>query len=201
MITQIDAHYVAAQIRLVRQADKRAVLVLEGETDARVFDRLIDHSACDLEIGFGRKNVIGAIDLLEDEGFVGFAGVVDADFDRLIGAKIDLENLFLTDCHDLTIFSSPALERYLAEYADPELLSAQYQSDFQALRNAILAASLELSLCRLVSQRDGLRLYFQDLRHDQYIGLDLRTDVHQLATDIIDRSSTRHRSPRRVPSA
>ena len=124
MISQIDAHYVAAQIRLVRQADKRTVLVLEGETDAKVFDRFIDKEACDTEIAFGKKNVIEAIDLLEDEGFVGVIGIADADFDRLLGVEHGLENLCLTDCHDLdlTIFASPALERYIAEYADPKLL-------------------------------------------------------------------------------
>jgi hypothetical protein len=193
MIGQIDAHYVAAQIRLVRQADKRTILVLEGETDARVFERLIDHTACDIEIGFGRKNVIEAMDLLEDEGFAGVVGVADADFDRLIGVQHNLENLCLTDCHDLdlTIFSSPALERYLAEYADPDLLEAKYKSDFQALRKAILVTSLELSFCRLVSERHGFRLYFKDLRHDQYIDLDLSVDVHLLTSEIIGRSRTR----------
>jgi hypothetical protein len=193
MIGQIDAYYIAAQIRLVRQADKRTILVLEGETDARVFDRLIDHNACDIEIGFGRKNVIEAIDLLEDEGFVGVIGVADADFDRLIGKQHNLENLCLTDCHDLdlTIFSSPALERYMAEHADPELMEAEYKSDFRSLRTAILVSSLELSFCRLVSERDGLRLYFKDLRHDQYIGLDLLVDVHLLTSEIIRRSTTR----------
>jgi hypothetical protein len=169
------------------------ILILEGETDARVFDRLIDQTACDIEIGFGRKNVIEAIDLLEDEGFVGVVGIADADFDRLIGVQHNLENLCLTDCHDLdlTIFASPALETYLAEYADPKLLEAEYKSDFQSLRAAILASSLELSFCRLVSERDGLRLYFKDLRHDQYIDLDLAVDVHLLTSEIIRRSRTR----------
>jgi hypothetical protein len=193
MISQIDGYYIAAQIRLVRQASKRAILVLEGETDARVFDRFIDQGTCDIEIGFGKANVIEAIDLLEDEGFVGVVGVVDADFDRLIGTQHGLENLCLTDCHDLdlTIFSSLALERYLAEYADVELIRTRYNSDFQLLRREILTSAIELSHCRLVSERDGLRLYFKDLRHDEYIDLDLVVDVSLLTSDVVQRSTTR----------
>jgi hypothetical protein len=42
-----------------------------------------------------------------------------------------------------------------------------------------------------VSERDGLRLYFKDLRHDQYIDLDLAVDVHLLTSEIIRRSRTR----------
>lgn len=193
MIGQIDAHYVAAQVRLVRQADKRTVLVLEGETDARVFDRFIDKEACDIEIGFGRKNVIEAIDLLEDEGFVGVIGVADADFDRLLGVEHNLENLCLTDCHDLdlSIFASSALERYLAEHADPKLLSAACKGDLQEFRRLILTTSLELSCCRLASEKYGLRLYFKDLRHDQYVDLSLTVDVQLLTNDVIQRSNTR----------
>jgi hypothetical protein len=193
MIGQIDAHYVAAQIRLVRHVDKRSILVLEGETDARVFDRFIDHSNCDIEIAFGKKNLVEAIDLLEDEGFFGVVGVVDADFDRLIGVQYQLENLCVTDCHDLdlTIFSSSALDRYLAEHADDELVRSVFMSDLQALRNAIVTAALILSCCRYVSARDGLRLYFKDMQHDQFTGLDLSTDETLLVRHLIDRSTTR----------
>lgn len=193
MIGQIDGHYVAAQIRLVRQADKRTVLVLEGDTDARVFDRFIDKEACDIEIGFGRKNVIEAVDLLEDEGFAGVIGVADADFDRLLDIEHKLENLCLTDCHDLdlTIFASPALESYVAAYADPKKVHTFCKSDLEELRKLILAASLELSCCRLASEKYGFRLYFKDLRHDEYIDLSLIVDQNRLTTDIIQRSSTR----------
>jgi hypothetical protein len=193
MISQIDAHYVAAQIRLVRHADKRAILLLEGETDARIFDRFIDHSSCDIEIGFGKKNVVGAIDLLEEEGFFGVVGVIDADFDRLLNVQYPLENLCMTDCHDLdlTIFSSSALKRYLAEHADEELVKAAFMSDLEALRNAMVTGALMLGYCRLVSERDNLRLYFKDMRHDQFIGVDLTTDEGVLAQTLIDRSTTR----------
>lgn len=52
---------------------------------------VIDNAACDIEIGFGRKNVMEAIDILEDEGFVGVIGVADADFDRLLGVQTALK--------------------------------------------------------------------------------------------------------------
>ena len=39
--------------------------------------------------------------------------------------------------------------------------------------------------------RDGLKLYFKDMRHDQFIGIDLSTDESVLVRQIIDRSTTR----------
>jgi hypothetical protein len=71
MIKAIDGYYVAAQIRMLRQVHKGTVLILEGETDARIFDRFIDLNACRIEIGCGKSNVLEALDLLEDEGFPG----------------------------------------------------------------------------------------------------------------------------------
>src|SRR6266446_4329608 len=101
MRKEIDGHYVAAQIRLMRQVWKGSFLLLEGSTDAKVFDRFIDGSRCQIEIGFGKPNVHDAIELLEDEGFPGVVGVIDADFDRLTGTTYSLDNLCITDVHDL----------------------------------------------------------------------------------------------------
>lgn len=76
MIKQIDGAYVAAQVRLVRQVHKGAILILEGETDALIFDELIDKNSCEIEIGFGKSNVVDALDRLEDEGFTGIVAVM-----------------------------------------------------------------------------------------------------------------------------
>ena len=63
MIAHIDAYYIAAQARFVRQVRKGTILLLEGPTDARIFERFIDRNACEIEIGFGKKNVLGALDI------------------------------------------------------------------------------------------------------------------------------------------
>src|SRR5437762_12578558 len=94
----------------------REPLVLEGETDAKVFGNFIDDTACQIEIAFGKANLCSALDLLEDEGFSGVLGIVDADFDRITGETYALEGLCVTDLHDLdlVIFASTSFDRYLA---------------------------------------------------------------------------------------
>jgi hypothetical protein len=194
MISQIDGFYIAAQARLLRQVDKRAILLVEGNTDARVLEHFIDPKACDVEIAFGKRNVLTALDLLEEDAFSGLIGLVDADFDRLLGVTYSVENVCLTDHHDLdlTIFASSALGRYVGEHADPDRFEASYDSNLQVLRTAIARSSLPLAICRFVSERDGLRLYFKDLRHEDYVSADdLSVDLNGLVAGIIDRSSTR----------
>ncbi len=101
MINNIDGFYIAAQIRLIRQVRKGTVLILEGDSDGKVFDRFIDTTSCDIEVAFGKKNVLDALDLLEDEGFPGVVALVDSDFDRILELKSTLVNLCVTDQHDL----------------------------------------------------------------------------------------------------
>ncbi|MCK1386878.1 DUF4435 domain-containing protein [Bradyrhizobium sp. 21] len=194
MIGQIDGYYVAAQIRLLRQIDKRAILLLEGEDDARALDRFVDPKKCDVEIAFGKKNVIDALDLLEDDAFQGIAGLADADFDRVFHIEHPVENIYLTDQHDLdlTIFTSSALDRYLREHADADRVKRLFDSDASKLREAVIDSTLPLAFCRLVSARDNLSLYFKDLRHDDFVSPnDLSVDYNQLVNEIILRSNTR----------
>jgi hypothetical protein len=194
MIGHIDGWYVAAQIRLLRQRHKGTILLVEGETDARVFEKFIDSAACDIEIGFGKKNALEALDLLEEEGFPGVTAIVDADFDRILGKKYELDNLCLTDMHDLdlTIFASKALERYVGEHGDKDLIGRNFGNDYTTIRERILAASLPLAYCRYASEWKELNIYFKDLRHDEYIACDdLSIELDSLIGFLISRSKTR----------
>jgi Protein of unknown function (DUF4435) len=194
MIKQIDGAYVAAEVRFVRQLHKGTILILEGETDALIFDELIDRNCCEIQIGFGKSNVIDALDRLEDEGFPGVVAIIDADFDRLIGKKYSLENLYLTDKHDLdlTIFSSKALDKYLREHGDSALCEEISGDNFTAIRELVLTAALPLSCCRFISEYQGLRLNFNDLLLDELVSeRDLSVACDELITRLVKRSSTR----------
>ena len=193
MIAQIDGYYVAAQIRLIQQTHKGAVLLLEGDKDDRVLRRFIDGS-CDIEIGFGREQVIKALDLLEEEGIGGVVAVIDADFDRILGRSYDLEGLCVTDCHDLdlTIFSSSALDRVVDMYAEKPLFEQAMGGSADKLRDFLLRASVELACCRLASERHALRLYFKDLKLYEFVdAASLITDLDKLASELVSRSTTR----------
>jgi len=188
MIRQIDAHYIAAEIRLWRQAHKGAILVVEGDDDGKVFERFA-HDACGIQIGFGKLNVVGALDLLEDEGIPGVVAVVDADFDRLLEVDHALEGLHLTDLHDLdlTIFFSDALRVYLREYADDKLYKRTFGHSLDAVRAAIMKACVPIGYCRLVSEKRGYRLDFKDLRYDQFVRPDLTFDWKAFTSEIAGR--------------
>jgi hypothetical protein len=190
----IDGHYVAAQIRLLRQLWQGAILVLEGETDAKVFGNFIDDTACQIEIAFGKANLCSALDLLEDEGFSGVLGIVDADFDRITGETYALEGLCVTDLHDLdlVIFASTSFDRYLAEHGNSKRVEASFKGDLEAIRSIIVNSCSPIACARLVSERQNLRLYFKDIKHSDFIDRKtLAVDETALIKALIDRSATR----------
>lgn len=193
MIDLIDGAYVAAQIRLVRQVRRGTILLLEGHTDAKLLGRFTNPDTCEIEIGFGKANVIEAIDLLEDEGFQGIVGVVDADFDRLTNVTHSLDNLCVTDVHDLDlmIFLSPSLDRYVAEHGNQERIKKDFLGDLSAIRSKIIDCCLPLSHCRLASSRRKLMLRFNGLKHDELVSQHTLTmDQIMLIKTVTDRSSS-----------
>jgi hypothetical protein len=194
MTRDIDGWDIAAQIRLMRQVHKGSFLIVEGETDDKALSRYIDSNACEIEVAFGKQNALQALDLLEEDGFAGVVALVDADFDRLLSNKYPVENLYITDKHDLdlTIFASSAFDQYVREYSDRESLNKVCDGDLIKLRQWILSSALPLACCRLASDRDSLNIYFKDLRHDSFIREDdLILEVDHLLSALIGRSKTR----------
>lgn len=192
MINEIDGFYIAAQIRLTRQIHKGSFLIVEGETDERVFRRFVDADRCNIEISFGKPNALQALDLLEDEGFPGVVAVVDADFDRVLGTTYSVESLIITDQHDLdlTIIASSAFDVFVAEHAEKDHLKKEFNNDLWAIRNKVVNASLPLARCRLVSKCQNFRINFKSLRHDQFVSLDdLSINSETLIAELISRSS------------
>jgi hypothetical protein len=193
MLREIDGHYVAAEIRFLRQVSKGTILVVEGQNDAKVFKRFIDTVSCELEIAFGKRNVCEALDLLEDEGFPGVVGVIDSDFDRLTGTSWGLKNLCVTDVHDLDlmIFLSPALERYLEEYGDVARIKERFEG-VAAVRMTIIGTCLPIACCRLASERRKLRLRFSGLKHEELVCEEtLVMDRDALIAAVVARSGSR----------
>jgi hypothetical protein len=193
MLNCVDGAHIAAEVRMLRQAHANSsIIIVEGETDATIMEHFIDSTKCVVEIGFGKENVLVALDQLEDEGFSGVLAIVDADFDRILGVNYTLDSLIVTDAHDfdLTIFASSALNRYLAEHADKATFTSNFGGEIERVRTAILKASIPLAYCRLSSYRRGLRIYFKELKHEQHIYVDsLETDTNGLHQYLLTRSA------------
>ena len=100
-----------------------AFLVVEGKDDVR-FWRPRKHAHCELVDGEGKDNVVEGVRRLEVADFGGVLGVVDDDYDSLMGVRREISNIVMTEAHDLEclLCRSAALETVLGEFGSPRKL-------------------------------------------------------------------------------
>ncbi|HEY2708915.1 MAG TPA: DUF4435 domain-containing protein [Caulobacteraceae bacterium] len=161
--SQIDARAIAAEVRMERQSHRGAFLLLEGGTDIKRFERIIDEPRCSVVNCFGKVNVVEAIEILYDDGFVGALGLIDADFDRILGKLPDHEGLVASATHDfdLDVATTSALERYLTEVADQAKLRTL--GGARPLLDGLLTALKPLTAMRFANQKHKLGYSFDSL--------------------------------------
>src|SRR5712691_6321032 len=92
---------VANEIRLKRSQHSGTFFVLEGRDDRLFWERFVDRTTCRIVVAEGKESVCEVVDTLDEDGFKGVIGLVDADFDRLEGRRPTSSNLVIGDSHDL----------------------------------------------------------------------------------------------------
>lgn len=188
----LTSDHLANLVRMARTVDPRTVLFVEGDVDARFFERFVDHEQCIVRSAHDRQRAVGAIRILNAACVAGVLAVVDADFGRLTGTLESDGNVLFCDGHDLEIMllQSPALERVMAEHG-----SADKCVKFLADRGNVLLAvhlartCLGIGALRLVSVRENFGLTFEGLAFGSFVDrASLAIDPAKLVKVVLDKS-------------
>jgi hypothetical protein len=167
MLEHRTASDIAAEIEMMRTAFAGTILMVEGDTDCRVFNKWIEPSHCQILPAYGKENAIEALQLLEEKSLRGILAIVDADFWHLDQMSLPSNNLILTDLHDLElmIIQSQALDRFLEEYGSARKIKQFLDNTITGdLRTELLYRSLPISLLRWLSIKEHLNLRFKRKR-------------------------------------
>lgn len=151
---------IANAIRMKRSQDPKMVLILEGRTDERIFENFIDQNKCKIELAYGKNNVLQVLENLNNSSFTGFLGIVDADEWYLTGKMPNMENLLITEYHDIEciILSSDLFRRFIKEYA----LNSKLKKFHPNIYEKLLESALPLGYLRGFSITDELNLNFEN---------------------------------------
>jgi Protein of unknown function (DUF4435) len=181
---------IANKIRLLRTQHAGSFLILEGDTDKRLYKNFVDGTKCHIEIPTGGKDnkqqVVEALSILEQDNFAGVLAIVDADFLRLEGTVVS-PNLLLTDTHDLEtmLLKSPALEKVLAEHGSEEKIKL-FGKD---IRQTLLESATVIGYLRWVSLKFNYCLIFEDLEFKKFVDeKTLALDTLQLIKTVKNKS-------------
>ncbi len=165
---------IANKLRMIRTNPTYqfcSFLIVEGDTDGKFFQKLINREKCQVTISHNKANAKTILQILEEESFLGILAIVDADFEALEGRLPASPNILFTDTHDLEtmILQSPALEKILVEFASHEKCTAIETKSEKKLRAILLECSKHIGYLRWVSLREDLSLKFEDLSFEKFI--------------------------------
>ena len=150
---------IAAEIRMTRQANDCSFLIVEGIDDVR-FWYPRRHSDCELIDGEGKPNVMKVVQRLDVGRVRGVLGIVDEDYDALLGQRLESSNLVAVSPHDLECFlcQTPAFEKVVAEFGEHSKIEAFKNTvgDIRAavLERALVFGELRCAALACVSARD-----------------------------------------------
>ena len=200
-----DPGILVAEIKMTRTIHAGAFLVVEGADDVR-FWRTRRHAECELIDGEGKPNVVESIRWLDADDYGGVLGVIDDDYDSLMGVTHGSRNLIATDAHDLEclLCRSSALDTVLAEFGNPSKISQFEEETGVDARTGLLERALVFGRLRWVAAHFHLDINRRAIRVSRFVDTDTwAVDSEGLTRAVVPQESfdVLARSIERLPSA
>ncbi len=163
-------------------------IIVEGETDQKLFSKLINGHHVEIEISHGGLNSLlqSVSELLHETNRI--LGIRDADFLRLEGKEEAAENIFLTDFHDCEMMIVSCDNAY---YSVASEYLGQEKHPFKS-REEILKSISFIGGIRWINSSEILELNFKRIGFGNfYDGRTASLDEDKCLNDILNRSPNR----------
>lgn len=190
---QITSHRIANQVRMRRNNPHKSILLVEGSTDKRIFQDIVDENNCDIVYAVYKDKLISALSILEKSGEKGLLGIVDADYWHVnqISPANYSKNLLATDTHDIDtmILASPALDKMLREYAT----DVKLQSLEKPIRDILVESGIVIGYIRWSSRKYNLSIDFKFMDFYKFIDkANLKINIDKLYLELKSKTSNGH---------
>jgi len=178
---------IAEEIRMLAGAAPRKTQVLvEGEDDLKLYERLLDASKCQVVAASTRdakRRVLEVARLLRTQPrrkVQAFLGIIDTDFDELLGKKRTDQCIVYTDGYSL----ESMLVRHCRWDAITSELRLALEPDFL---QRVLCATGEVGLLRLASMMEAWGLRFKGLDVCSFVDpVAITVDLEALTAAAVD---------------
>ncbi len=185
----VNATRLVTKIKMLRSGKaNKSFVVVEGITDHRLYSKFVVQSTCEMIIADSKSNVLQCIETCNDEKMKGIVGIVDADFWRLEEQNASINNVFLTDYHDLEcmLIHSPAYDSVLFEYANRNKYLRFEEKRKRSVREIILESGAKIGYLRWYSLQNNLGLKFSGLDFSRFVNPEnLEVDLIKLVEYIL----------------
>ncbi len=202
MLNTVTGRSVAARLRMLRTTSpQKAILLVEGGSDAQTFGALVCPNHCSVQPAHGRPNAIDALDDLDRSGFNGLLVLVDQDDWVFTGRHKKHKSLLWSDGRDLesTLLRAGVGVRILAQYGDKGIVAQIEKETGRPLLDLIAEWSAVVGVMRWISQRDGLGLRTNGVNAFDYVDQkSLEIAVEDAAKAIVVRTNGKLPQPPHV---
>lgn len=188
MFEHLTPDALAAEVLFLRaQAPHSTIVLLEGDSDVRLFEHLLNVDISNFVNCFGRENVHLTVGIVESTNINGVLAIIDADFAKLLNITYTSPNIVLSDYHDfeMVLLNSNALDRLLTEDGSREKI-LEVQST-KPVRELLIDACLPLGCLRLYSMKTSSNLKFKGLRYG-HLGRKLQVRLDDVIKEVFDNS-------------
>lgn len=158
---------IANEIRLKRSQFAGTYLLVERRDDRLFCQQVSDADHCKVIVAECKDDVFEVIRILNEDDVAGVVGLVDPDFDGVLGIERPSSNIVQVREHDLEamLVRSDALDKVLVELGSDEKIATLGVP----VRDLLIEAARPIGALRLHSMRTGLNLTFDGLRINQCI--------------------------------
>lgn len=163
--SELTSTTIANEIRMHRAANENVVLLVEGDTDARLFKKFINSVNCTLTVCWGRKRLLEIITLLHQSEFEKVIGICDKDFAESLGYPEYDGHVVFTDNNDIEIdiITSQALDHILSEFGSNLKVSNAKANNNGCIPSFLMHHAKSLGALRLASKKHGWGMDFEDM--------------------------------------
>ncbi len=143
-------------------------VLVEGDSDIRLFRKLFDLDKCKVEYIPGGKPKVEECVLTLLEEYTQIIGVLDADFSHLDESNAKKANIFLTDFHDIEmtmLAQDEVLHAILFEYTDI------HKNNHYTFCDNILETIQQISYLKWLNDRENLKLIFKKVGFQDLISI------------------------------
>ncbi len=189
----LNADSYANTVRLLQDVVKGPICVLEGETDRKVYIGMFNGQ--EVRHVCAGPFVATVIDRLNTTATEGVFGINDADFCRLDGSCPSVDNLFLTDYHDLEVglLFSGAFSKVIREMGSEEKLKrAMGDGGVDGLREVLLKAAAPLGALRWLNNSNSYALKFDGIDFSKFVDDALLTGDTTRMCNLVCQRSGKH---------
>jgi hypothetical protein len=154
-----------AEILMLRTADPRTVVLLEGPSDCQAVDAHVDDTAAHTLPGYSKTAVEKAIQLADAASLERVLAILDLDWVGLLEQPIASVNVVYTDYYDLdaTVYlSADVMTRVVGTTTDRDHLATYLDTVGLSLREIIVRLAGKVGVGRFISCRDELHISFRD---------------------------------------